>query len=184
MTEAEATGDTSMLSAKDRAALTLDAWKKTVDVQQHFNDIGLRIRNLVLTLLGATVAAMGLAGTVPYRVPVLVAALVLIGAFWMMDRHWYHRLLKGAVREGARLEEALSAQGIDVALGRSISAESPVLVFGKSLHAHSKIDLFYLILASISLVSLVFLLPDAGRLIPVLIGSAGWFEWCRSLRAS
>jgi hypothetical protein len=31
----------------------VEIWKKTVDVQQHFNDLELRIRNFALAVLGA-----------------------------------------------------------------------------------------------------------------------------------
>lgn len=174
-------GEAAGLSPKDRAALTLDAWKKAVDVQQLFIDIEMRIRNLVLTLLGAAVAAMGVAGTAPYRAPILVATLVLISAFWLMDRHWYHRLLTGAVREGARLEKALQDQGVQVGLGGAISAESALPVLGRQVHSRSKIDLFYLLLASVVLLALMYLLPGAWRALALLVVLAGWGAWWRSL---
>ena len=37
----------------------IDVWKKIVDVQQHFNDIELRIRNYALTIFTATIAGIG-----------------------------------------------------------------------------------------------------------------------------
>jgi hypothetical protein len=176
--------DTSGLSPKDRAALTLGAWKRTVDVQQHFNDIELRIRNLVLTLLGAAVAAMGVAGTAPYRIPILLATLVLAAAFWIMDRHWYHRLLTGAVQEGARLEGLLQKQGVQVGLGGAISAASAIAVLGRQVHSRSKIDLFYLLLASVVLLTLGSLLSGVWRVLAFLSVPAIWFVWLRSLAST
>ncbi|TGR62067.1 hypothetical protein EN866_41865, partial [Mesorhizobium sp. M2D.F.Ca.ET.223.01.1.1] len=35
----------TVLSRKDELNLAVDAWKKTVDVQQHFNDLEMRVRN-------------------------------------------------------------------------------------------------------------------------------------------
>ena len=37
----------------------VEIWKKVVDVQQHFNDIELRIRNFALALIGAFLAVAG-----------------------------------------------------------------------------------------------------------------------------
>ena len=43
----------------DELQFILEAWKKTIDVQQHFNDLELRIRNFAVTAL---VAIFGVAG--------------------------------------------------------------------------------------------------------------------------
>jgi FMN phosphatase YigB (HAD superfamily) len=40
-------------TSRENLSLVLDIWKKTVDVQQHFNDLELRIRNYALTVLAA-----------------------------------------------------------------------------------------------------------------------------------
>jgi FMN phosphatase YigB (HAD superfamily) len=37
----------------------IEIWKKTVDVQQHFNDLEMRVRNFGLTIVGALIAAVG-----------------------------------------------------------------------------------------------------------------------------
>ncbi|MEM1398025.1 MAG: hypothetical protein AAGH38_11345, partial [Pseudomonadota bacterium] len=42
-------------------ALLLSAWKQTVDVQMHFNDLELRIRNFAFVLTGAFLALGGYA---------------------------------------------------------------------------------------------------------------------------
>jgi len=44
---------------KDEVKNGIDIWKKTVDVQQHFNDLEMRIRNFAITIVGALIAAMG-----------------------------------------------------------------------------------------------------------------------------
>src|SRR5436189_6381726 len=79
----------------------IDAWKTTVDVQMHFNDICMKIRNLAITVL---VGAVGFAGYsmkealefdfrefhVPVGTIIALAGLVGWTAFYGMDRHWYH----------------------------------------------------------------------------------------------
>lgn len=45
---------------KDRE-LGLEVWKATLEVQRHFNDLGLRVRSLAITVLGAFMAAAGYA---------------------------------------------------------------------------------------------------------------------------
>jgi FMN phosphatase YigB (HAD superfamily) len=67
----------------------LDAWRKTVDVQQHFNDLELRIRSLAITLLLATLGAAGVVMKEGMRLSFggLSAALpcVLLGAAaWLL----------------------------------------------------------------------------------------------------
>jgi len=75
----------------------IEAWKKTIDVQQHFNDIEMRVRNYALTVLGGLFAVIGF-GVKEHvyswgLVGVLVAAVFLLYAFYFMDKYWYHRLL-------------------------------------------------------------------------------------------
>lgn len=40
---------------------------------------------------------------------ILLAALACWVAFFVMDRLWYHRLLKAAVKHGRKVEDALKA---------------------------------------------------------------------------
>jgi hypothetical protein len=186
------------LTPKDRASLTVDAWKKVVDVQQHFNDLELRIRNLMVTLLGAAVAALGvtsaatgsrrfgveLFGTeMSLQLPLLVASLILVAVFWGMDRLWYHRLLIGAVSEGARLEKLLDEQHVPVALGSSISKESPVQFMGYRIHSSNKIDLVYLLPITLILVGIVLSLKWWAAWIPFLVCLLLWRRWVKTLRS-
>jgi hypothetical protein len=186
------------LASRDRASLTVDAWKKVVDVQQHFNDLELRIRNLMVTLLGAAIAALGvtsgttgsrsfgieLLGTeIPLQLPLLVASLILIAVFWGMDRLWYHRLLYGAVREGARLEKLLNEQQIPVTLGSSISEASPVDFWRYRIRSPNKIDLVYLLPASLILLGIVLSLKWYVAWLPLVGGLMLWCKWIKSLEA-
>jgi hypothetical protein len=64
-----------------------------------------------------------------------------------MDRFWYHRLLYGAVKQGARVEAALKDILPEIQLTKSIGDESPLRfsIFGKTFSVHSthKMDVFY-----------------------------------------
>src|SRR4051795_1622721 len=87
----------------------IEIWKKIVDVQQHFNDLELRIRNFALIVTGAFLGLGGYAikdgGIInAFGWEVSIAGLVVVSAifpllaFYFMDRLWYHRLLDGSVQ--------------------------------------------------------------------------------------
>lgn len=168
-------GDTANQAA-DASSLVLEAWKKTVDVQQHFNDLELRIRNYALTLLAATFGAAGfvlkeqipdlvLFGLgAPVVTLVLFAGLVIWSAFYFMDRWWYHRLLYGAVQHGAALEKSVADTLPQLGLGKAISAASPFKLGKYKIHTTRKIDIFYGVIAGILILAiLVTALADSPR---------------------
>jgi hypothetical protein len=141
------------------AAGQIEIWKKIVDVQQHFNDLELRIRNFALIVTGAFLGLGGYAikdaGTInAFGFEVSVAALVVLSAiiplfaFYFMDRLWYHRLLEGSVGAGIDAESALKALGYKVGLGSKISERSPFTLWLTEIriHSRSKMDMFYLML--------------------------------------
>ena len=43
----------------ERRKQIIDAWKVAIEVQQHFNDIGMRIRGMFVTILLALFASIG-----------------------------------------------------------------------------------------------------------------------------
>jgi hypothetical protein len=120
----------------DPTPYLIEAWKATVEVQKHFNDIGLRIRSLALTaltfILGGTAFAYLNSPLIQFadRVAISPAAVLpLIGvplwaAFWIIDVRWYHRLLRGAVAEGEALETLLVEKGVNVSLAAKIKEAS------------------------------------------------------------
>ena len=135
-------------------ALQIEVSKKIVDVQQHFNDLELRIRNLMVTILGAILGAAGFAlkdqltiniseQKIGLEIFLMMVALVVVGGFWFMDRHWYHRLLVGAVKQGLEIEQRLEGKVPGVSLTKTIGEESPVVLFGKRFRSADKIDIFY-----------------------------------------
>ena len=141
------------------AAGQIEIWKKIVDVQQHFNDLELRIRNFALIVTGAFLGLGGYAikdgGIInAFGWEVAMAGLVVVSAvfpllaFYFMDRLWYHRLLDGSVQAGIEAETALKALGYKVDLGSKISAKSPfkLWLIGIPIHSKTKMDIFYLML--------------------------------------
>jgi FMN phosphatase YigB (HAD superfamily) len=142
-------------SSNARMALTVDMWKKTVDVQQHFNDLELRIRNYAVTVLAAMLgfAAYGIKENLrivafSHRTSmaeaVLIAAIVPWLAFYLMDRWWYHRLLYGAVQHGTAIENRWKSDIPEISLTESISRSSPFKILGRwQVRSTTKIDIFY-----------------------------------------
>lgn len=141
------------------AAGQIEIWKKIVDVQQHFNDLELRIRNFALIVTGAFLGLGGYAikdgGVIEaFGFEISIAGLVVVSAifpllaFYFMDRLWYHRLLDGSVQAGIQAEIALKSLGYSVDLGSQISAKSPfaLWIFGTKIHSKTKMDIFYLML--------------------------------------
>jgi hypothetical protein len=146
-------------AAPPLAAGQIEIWKKIVDVQQHFNDLELRIRNFALIVTGAFLGLGGYAikdgGAInAFGHEVSIAGLVVFSAifpmfaFYFMDRLWYHRLLDGSVKAGIEAETALKHLGYKVDLGSKISEYSPFTLWltTKKIHSKTKMDIFYLML--------------------------------------
>lgn len=138
----------------------IEIWKKIVDVQQHFNDLELRIRNFALIVTGAFLGLGGYAikdagVVILFGLEVSIAGLVVVSAifplaaFYFMDRLWYHRLLDGSVYAGIEAETALKDLGYKVDLGSKIKHHSPFKLWftKKMIRSATKMDLFYAILA-------------------------------------
>lgn len=137
----------------------VEIWKKIVDVQQHFNDLELRIRNFALILTGAFLGLGGYAikdgGMAKFAGYEVSAAALIVGtsilplvAFYLMDRLWYHRLLDGSVKAGIAAEGELVKLGLTVDLGTQISRASPLTLpfVGTKVHSRHKMDGFYYLL--------------------------------------
>jgi hypothetical protein len=142
-------------------------------VQQHFNDISLRIRGLFVTLILALFAAIGFLAEKDLRFSfhdfaIHYALLVPLGGiiggllFYFIDRYWYHRLLGGSVKQGLFIEKKYGAEIPEIALTDAIGANSPIKLKRRvtrllakwivtddsykktgQLHSTAKIELFY-----------------------------------------
>lgn len=148
--------------------IPLSIWKTVVEVQQHFNDLCLKIRSLVITAVAAFVAGIGFSvkegltifsDAVPLSSMLAVAAALFIFFFYMMDRYWYHQFLVGAVKYGEAIETkhpeifCFGEGENELGLGRSISHESPIRLemFGnqKIIRSSQKFSYFYLGMAGL-----------------------------------
>lgn len=156
-------------TSDERIKEYIEVWKKTVEVQEHFNDLELRIRNFAITVLGAVLSGTalslkeGLAVSLAHRKLPLAVLLMLVAlitwlAFYFMDRLWYHRLLYGAVAHGLRIEERLALVLPDIGLTHSIGDASPIKLWKWKIKTTAKMDLFYLTIAGILTLLLVALL--------------------------
>jgi len=107
-------------------------WSETVKVQQHFNDIALRIRNLSLTAFTFIIAALGysIKEKIYFHVGVTeikgITVFSFLGAliifcFFFMDKYWYHKFLLGAVSQGTFIEEKWQKKVPELGLAKAIS---------------------------------------------------------------
>lgn len=149
-------------------------WQKTVDVQQHFNQIEMDIRKtaltIVLTVIGAAgyVAEKGMSVQISTRSVPLAFVLLLAGAcvwlaFYFMDYGWYHRLLRGSIDQGMALERDLKTSGVPIDLTNLIGERSPIFIGRRKLHSNDKIKLFYraglLLIGFLALMSFIIRTP-------------------------
>ncbi|MHB1287470.1 MAG: hypothetical protein ACYCYP_13140, partial [Leptospirales bacterium] len=113
----------------------IELWKKVIEVQQHFNEIAMKIRNVAFSVFGAFLAFSGYIGKehisirmwshkIPLTSIVLFLAIFPLAGFFFMDRFWYHRLLVGSVKEAKVIEKELEDLGIKIKLTTNIEIES------------------------------------------------------------
>lgn len=142
----------------------IDAWKTAVEVQQHFNQLELQIRNFAVSLLAAVIGGSAFAikedyqitiggTTISAAVPILAAGIFGLLAFYFMDRYWYHNLLLGAVFQALKIEKRYGNTAPEFALSTMIGKESPQTFWKFEVHSQEKIDIFY----SVGLALLIFL---------------------------
>ena len=135
--------------------LALETWKKTVDVQQHFNDMQMKLRNYAITIVGAMIAAVGFTfqselelSIFEYQftagVLLIIASALSWYAFYFIDRYGYHSLLKGAVDHAGRIENEFASDIPGIGLGTSISkASQNVRFFGIEANSNRRLQIFY-----------------------------------------
>lgn len=151
--------------------LVVEIWKEIVSVQMHFNDIEMKVRNLYFTILAASMALMGVVQgkrvsilyadiSISLALLVVLAIIPVSALFYFIDRHWYHRMLLGAVYQAGEIEKKYSEVLPELQLGKKISAQSPVkfrwpytwlLIFIRDerfvnerlLHSDQKIEVLY-----------------------------------------
>jgi hypothetical protein len=139
---AETTG-----TRENRVQNYLEIWKKTIDVQQHFNDLELRIRNFALTALSVVSAAAALSikddPSMIVCLTLIFVALITWIAFFVMDYYWYHPLLKGAVDHGIEVEKRLKQVLPEIGLTTTIGDASKVKIIYRIVDSKGRMKLFY-----------------------------------------
>lgn len=151
----------------------IEIWKAVVGVQQHFNEIEMKVRGLFITIVVAIAAAQGFLiekklsvsigrSTILYANVMPWLGILATYLFYFVDRHWYHRLLMGSILHGGSIEQKYANEIPELALGAKISEQSPVelknwlarkvadvvvsderWVKNKRLHSDAKIEFFY-----------------------------------------
>jgi len=139
------------MSNQSMDSTLLEVWKTTVEVQQHFTDICLKIRNLAVVTMGALGGAFGFLLRETHENPLafknenilLVIAFIAWAGFFFIDKYWYHRLLKGAVDHGRKIEASVANNFSLLGLTNTIGDASPIKIYGWELHTNQKLTLFY-----------------------------------------
>ncbi len=168
-----------MNQSPDHVNRVVEAWKTSVDVQKHFNDLEMKVRNFALTLATALVAASAFAlkekvcvelfgCTTSLAAVILLAAAPVWLAFYFMDVGWYHRLLIGAVKHGMWIERRAESILPELSLAGAISDASPLKICRcLTLRSSCKIHCFYLggflMLVLAALVALFGIRTDASK---------------------
>ncbi|AZZ46484.1 hypothetical protein C1896_17130 [Pseudomonadaceae bacterium SI-3] len=155
----------------DEVEVKLELWKKTIEVQMHFNELEMKIRNFAILLISAFVGGAGLAlkdGLNITRLDTSLASVLLYCAafltviFYAADRFWYHPLLLGSVTHAMAIESSLASHGFpESGLTSAVGKASAVTVWPTTykIRSSKKIALFYMPMTAIFL-TLGFLLQD------------------------
>jgi hypothetical protein len=162
----------------ERLKMMTEAWKKTIDVHQHFNDIQMRIRNFAVTAIVAIIGAAGVAvsasTSVAFTVPIVGWEIKTLLAVWILfvgvvaafAIHYvelgYHNLLKGAVKHAVLIENEFEQVRPDLCetfkLTSTITANSPTKVLGVlPMRSTGRIILFYWTIVGLLLVLMLAL---------------------------
>lgn len=148
--------------------IQISMWEKVVDVQMHFNDLCLRIRSFSISILGVLLGAAAIAyrfagyvSILDYKIPTasifMTISVIVWLAFYLMDRFWYHELLKGAVHHAQKIEESLKKLTPEIELANSIREQSHKSL---KMNAAKKLNIFYLSILVVQLLALVSLSTD------------------------
>lgn len=156
----------------ERAKQIIETWKTIVGVQMHFNDIGMRIRAMFVTILLALFASIGFLvdkklslefWIVKIQYATFVPFFGIFGTllFYFVDRYWFHRLLKGSVNHAIKIEDRYAKELPELGLSAEIGRESFFIPRGRlwfaakmfvrhekfvqkgQLHSDGKLEIFY-----------------------------------------
>jgi hypothetical protein len=129
--------------AADTTEAMIKLWEKTIDVQMHFNELQMKVRNFSILLISSLVGVGGVAmkehlfiatpflsidASLPLATVLFGIAAFVWAAFFFMDHYWYFPLLKGAVNHGRLIEDTMSPTLPTMGLTNAIGRASPILV--------------------------------------------------------
>ncbi|EUD09307.1 hypothetical protein [Providencia alcalifaciens] len=159
---------------KELLKIKVDIWKTVIETQKHFNDLEMKVRNFGILILSAFIGATGVTFNSEYTInilgfQILVSAIFSLGAaiiwwlFYFVDMYWYHPLLLGAVRQGAKIEKELESILPEITLTKKIGESSPCdFLWFKKLHSQTKAKIFYfgiLFILVLATIALLFVSP-------------------------
>jgi hypothetical protein len=113
---------------KEELNIALEVWKKMVDVQMHFNEIGLKIRNFALTIYTFILAGIGFLINAKIS-GCIIGILILLGAvvifsFYLIDKNWYHIYLKAVGKKAGEFEEKWFKDFPEMKMSSQIASDS------------------------------------------------------------
>lgn len=152
---------------KANADHLIKVWEKVVDLQMRFNEMCMNLRRTAISVLGVMLAAGALSfrfgGIIEIKskqisvafVFVAIALLVWI-SFYLMDRYWYHQLLRSTVSYAESLQSSATNAGLSFELdvSKRIREENHKSL---NLSGAAKINWFYGVIAVSLLVAELFL---------------------------
>lgn len=146
-------------------------WEKVVDLQMHFNEMCMNLRRTAISVLGVMLAAGALSfrfggvieiGSNKVSVAFIFVAIALLVwfSFYLMDRYWYHQLLRSTVSYAESLQESAkdAALSFELDVSRRIREENHKSL---NLSGGAKINWFYGVIAFSLVVAEIFLYSGA-----------------------
>jgi len=162
-TELKALSDTKQLGEKQ---LIVTTYTKVIDVQMHFNEMVMRVRNIAVTLILAVFGAAAYSIQGKYFVwNIHIAALIIAFglsawiALWIMDLSHFHLLLRGAVKHSEDIETTYQDDALlknILGMSKKISHASRVSIWGKTPStAAQKLKVFYALVTIVGVIYMV-----------------------------
>jgi small-conductance mechanosensitive channel len=153
----------------EAAKLLLDEWKIVIQTQMHFNDMIMRMRTNVVTIVLAFLGAasislqydslfMSFSGfSFHASILIIISGLVLLFGVFILDYFYYYRMLRGAVNRGYQIDEAFKNKKFNGAKLFGMSTEIRDAI-GKPHWSKYCIWAFYGVVLVFGIVFIIFIL--------------------------
>lgn len=112
------------LSKEDRLKYELEQWKVAIDTQMHFNELLMKMRTTVISIILATFGASAIAlkdvnwfvnflgFDIRASAAILAIGIVFLSVQFLIDANYYFRLLLGAVEYTESLDQKYKNEGL------------------------------------------------------------------------